>query len=89
MPRRSATAGCITRYSDFLDLRFGGDLDNAYDTAVDALTSLLPNVLAMREGIWELEVGFPLLGPGEITGGDIDGIAQAWRDTLEQKISEQ
>lgn len=84
-----STGGCLTRYSSFLSLKFGNDLALAYDWAIDAMTSLEPNVTLMRSGIYGAEVGIPIVGPGEITYSDVEGIAQAWQDTLGQKIDEE
>ena len=79
-----------TRYSRFLDDRFDADTSNAYDAIIDSFASLDLGVIAMRTGIISAEVGtLTPPQPGEITSADLQDIAQAWIDTLQQKIDEE
>ncbi|AZZ56391.1 glycoside hydrolase domain-containing protein [Rathayibacter iranicus] len=82
----ASSDGYRTRFQQFLDARFEGNITAARDAAVHWLTTSDSEEADLRTAFLALDEN-KIVGPSTTTDAEMRGLAQAWADTLTAKIA--
>lgn len=82
----ASSDGYRTRFQQFLDARFEGNITAARDAAVHWFTTSDSEQADLRTAFLALDEN-KIVGPSTTTDAEIRGLAQAWADTLTAKIA--